>query len=71
MYKVYKGDSCDFYKKHREEVKGKAKLVYLDPPYNSKRNRGARKYYNDSNMLWSLFISNIINYSYEMLSNEG
>ena len=26
MYKVYKGDSCDFYKKHREEVKGKAKL---------------------------------------------
>lgn len=39
MYKVYKGDSCDFYKKHREEVKGKAKLVYLDPPYNSKRNR--------------------------------
>ena len=50
MYKVYKGDSCDFYKKHREEVKGKAKLVYLDPPYNSKRNRGARKYYNDSNM---------------------
>ena len=47
MYKVYKGDSCDFYKKHREEVKGKAKLVYLDPPYNSKRNRGARKYYND------------------------
>ena len=70
MYKVYKGDSCDFYKKHREEVKGKAKLVYLDPPYNSKRNRGARKYYNDSNMLWSLFISNIINYSYEMLSNE-
>lgn len=36
MYKVYKGDSCDFYKKHREEVKGKAKLVYLDPPYNSK-----------------------------------
>lgn len=33
MYKVYKGDSCDFYKKHREEVKGKAKLVYLDPPY--------------------------------------
>ena len=51
MYKVYKGDSCDFYKKHREEVKGKAKLVYLDPPYNSKRNRGARKYYNDSNML--------------------
>lgn len=71
MYKAYKGDSCDFYKKHREEVKGKAKLVYLDPPYNSKRNRGARKYYNDSNMLWSLFISNIINYSYEMLSNEG
>lgn len=71
MYKVYKGDSCDFYKKHRNEVKGKAKLIYLDPPYNSKRNRGARKYYNDSNMLWSLFISNIINYSYEMLRDDG
>lgn len=71
MYKVYKGDSCDFYKKHREEVKGKVKLVYLDPPYNSKRNRGARKYYNDSNMLWSLFLSSIINYSYEMLREDG
>lgn len=71
MYKVYRGDSCDFYKRHRDEVKGKAKLVYLDPPYNSKRNRGARKYYNDSNMLWSLFISNIINYSYEMLRDDG
>ena len=71
MYKVYKGDSCDFYKKHRQEVKGMAKLVYLDPPYNSKRNRGARKYYNDSNMLWSLFLSSIINYSYEMLRDDG
>lgn len=71
MYKVYKGDSCEFYKKHKDEVKGKVKLVYLDPPYNSKRNRGARKYYNDSNILWSVFMSSILNYSYEMLHDSG
>ena len=71
MYKVYYGDSCDFYKKNKDIIKGKVKLVYLDPPYNSKRNRGARKYYNDSNMLWSLFISSIINDSYEMLKDDG
>lgn len=71
MYKVFKEDSTQFYRKRKNELKNKAKLIYLDPPYNSKRNRGARKYYNDSNMLWSVFLSSILNDSYEMLRDDG
>lgn len=71
MYKIYKGDSRKLYNSDKNAHTGFAKLIYLDPPYNSKRKRGARKYYNDSNTLWSLFIEQIINDSYEMLTNDG
>ena len=70
-YKVFRGDSRDLYKLYKSELENKAKLIYLDPPYNSKRNRGARKYYNDTNILWDLFIEQVINDSYEMLRNDG
>lgn len=71
FYKVFIGDSRNLYKAYKTELEKKAKLIYLDPPYNSRRNRGARKYYNDSNVLWNLFIEQIINDSYEMLRNDG
>lgn len=70
-HKIFFGDSRNLYRANREELEKGVKLIYLDPPYNSRRNRGARKYYNDSNVLWSLFIEQIINDSYEMLSNDG
>ena len=70
-YKVFLGDSRNLYNQYKPELEKQAKLIYLDPPYNSKRNRGARKYYNDSNILWDLFIEQIINDSYEMLCDEG
>jgi DNA modification methylase len=71
IYKVFLGDSRNLYKTYKTELEKKVKLIYLDPPYNSRRNRGARKYYNDSNVLWSLFIEQIINDSYEMLDSMG
>ena len=70
-YKIFKGDSRNLYKTYKSELKNNVKLIYLDPPYNSRRNRGARKYYNDSSDLWSLFIEQIINDSYEMLHPDG
>lgn len=70
-YKVFFGDSRNLYKTYKAELEKQVKLIYLDPPYNSRRNRGARKYYNDTNILWSLFIEQIINDSYEMLHPDG
>lgn len=70
-FRVVLGDSRNLYKTHKKDLEKKAKLIYLDPPYNSRRNRGARKYYNDSNVLWSLFIEQIINDCYEMLDDNG
>ena len=69
--KVFFGDSRSLYKSQKTELEKAFKLIYLDPPYNSRRNRGARKYYNDSNVLWSLFIEQVINDSYEMLHPDG
>lgn len=68
---IIKGDARDLYKSKKSKYSKVAKLIYLDPPYNSRRKRGARKYYNDSNVLWSLFIEQIINDSYEMLRDDG
>ena len=70
-HKVFFGDSRNLYRSNKAELEKGVKLIYLDPPYNSRRNRGARKYYNDSNVLWNLFIEQIVNDSYEMLSNDG
>lgn len=44
MYKLYKGDSSEFYSSHKE-FKSSVKLIYLDPPYNSKRNKVVELYY--------------------------
>jgi adenine specific DNA methylase Mod len=71
LYKIFFGDSGNLYKTHKRELKKKVKLVYLDPPYNSRRNRGARKYYNDRNILWHLFMEQIISDSHEMLHADG
>src|SRR5271157_4057231 len=71
IYKIFKGDSLELYKNYKVDFGKRAKLIYLDPPYNSRRNRGARKYYNDTNILWPLFIEQIINDSYEMLHPDG
>ena len=70
MYKLYKGDSSEFYSSHNE-LKDSVKLIYLDPPYNSKRNRGARKHYNDSNTNWKTFMLGIVKDSFEMLKDDG
>lgn len=70
MYKIYRGDSCNFYRQNKE-LKEKAKLIYLDPPYNSKRSRGARKHYKDSNSNWAEVITPIVKDAFDMLSDDG
>ncbi len=67
---VIQGD-CRFFYQNNRHLKDIYSLIYLDPPYNSRRNRGARKYYNDSNLLWDLFMENTINDCYELLNDSG
>lgn len=71
MYRVVFDDVLEYCDKNREKLCGKFKLVYLDPPYNTKRKRGARKTYNDTNSNWSSFMDNIIGFSREFMSEEG
>ncbi|WP_456479219.1 DNA methyltransferase [Nautilia sp.] len=72
MFEVYKAEA---YKMTsyllKNNYKGKFNLIYLDPPYNTKRLRGARKLYGDALTNWSFFIKNIINNSYELLNKNG
>lgn len=70
MYKVIKGNSKDFLSKNKW-IANRVKLVYLDPPYNSKRSRGARKHYSDTNSQWSEFMRGIIQDSFNMLKEDG
>ncbi len=47
------------------------KLVYLDPPYNTKRTRGARKFYSDTKENWEKVTSTIIENTYHLLRDDG
>lgn len=71
MHKMVFSDSIEFSKKNKEEYKSFFKLIYLDPPYNTKRKRGARENYKDNNKNWSSFMEKTLKYSYEFLADDG
>lgn len=70
-YCVCNGKNEDWYDKINGKYKGKVKLVYLDPPYNTKRNRGARKTYNDKSENWEDTIRDILKKSKDYLHEKG
>lgn len=71
MITLIKGDSKKFNTITEGKYINKAKLVYLDPPYNSKRNRGARKIYNDKSNNWREEVEQVIEESYKLLRDDG
>jgi len=71
IYKVFEGTNEVWFEKLKGSLKGKAKLIYLDPPYNTKRNRGARKGYNDKNYDWKDTIEDIIKKAHFYLDDTG
>jgi len=71
MYKIVYEDIQKYCKENIKEFKEYFKLIYLDPPYNTKRKRGARKTYNDTNNNWSSSIKDIIKYCHYFLRNDG
>lgn len=70
-YLVLKGSNEEWFTKLNGTYEKKAKLIYLDPPYNTKRSRGARKNYQDSCSVWDQMMMNVLNKAYEYLSDDG
>lgn len=70
-YNVLKGNNEDWFKALNGDFKKKAKLIYLDPPYNTKRSRGARKNYLDTHSNWGGMIYNVVKKAYEYLADDG
>ncbi|MCK4730411.1 MAG: site-specific DNA-methyltransferase [Candidatus Aenigmarchaeota archaeon] len=70
-YLVLRGNNEDWYVTFNGIFKNKVKLIYLDPPYNTKRSRGARKNYLDTNSNWDKNIFNTIKKAYEYLTEDG
>ena len=72
MYKIYKANTYDIIKYLlKTKFKEKFKLIYLDPPYNTGRLRGARKLFKDNFSNWETFMKNIINNCYHLLNKKG
>ena len=70
-YTVFEGTNEFWFDKLNGDLKGKAKLIYLDPPYNTKRNRGARKGYNDKDQDWKDTIEDILKKAHFYLNDLG
>lgn len=71
FYYVLEGENKKWFPILDEKFLNKVKLVYLDPPYNTKRTRGARKNYSDRNINWSEMMRLILQKSYNYLTNDG
>lgn len=71
MNRIIFSDILDFCNKNKEEYKSRFKLIYLDPPYNTKRNRGARENYIDKNKNWSVLIDEVLKHSCNFLTDDG
>jgi adenine-specific DNA-methyltransferase len=59
-YCIFEGTNEFWFQKLNGSLEGKAKLIYLDPPYNTRRNRGARKSYNDKHNDWRETIKEVL-----------
>lgn len=72
-YLIFEGNNKKILDSLKEPYCDKVKLIYLDPPYNTKRKRGARKGYNDTftRSNWDDEIYSVIEKSYELLSKDG
>jgi hypothetical protein len=46
-------------------------LIYLDPPYNTKRSRGSRKHYRDKSARWPEQVHAVVSNTYKLLRRQG
>lgn len=68
---LYFADHLDLLPQLAKQFAGKIKLVYLDPPYNTRRQRGARKLYKDTRADWHTHIGRTLQLGFELLRDDG
>lgn len=71
QYHLFQGRCEDWFPVLDKKYLNRVKLIYLDPPYNTKRKRGARRSYSDHNSNWSEMMYPILEKSYRYLSKSG
>lgn len=71
LYKVALQDAALLTADLSHQYAGAFQLIYLDPPYNTKRARGSRKHYVDRSLAWSDHIYNVVNNCHKLLKKEG
>ena len=71
FYYIFEGTNEEWFEKINGIFKERAKLIYLDPPYNTKRKRGARKGYDDTNNDWENTMLKTLKKAYEYLHPKG
>lgn len=70
-YSLFLKDANDLTKELLSASREKFQLIYLDPPYNTKRSRGSRKHYSDTSSSWSDEIHSVLQNSHTLLKKEG
>jgi len=68
---LLEGDCLDHLPALRERLAGQVRLVYLDPPYNTRRRRGARKHFGDHADDWTEQLRPVVDHAFHLLANDG
>lgn len=70
-HQLYQADCRNVLPELEQAWAGQARLIYLDPPYNTRRQRGARRQFRDSNARWSDTLRPAIESAFRLLSPTG
>lgn len=70
FYYLLEGDNTLWFNVINGKFKDKVKFIYLDPPYNTKRQRGVRKQYQDHFSDWNKMMQQVLK-AHEYLSDDG
>lgn len=71
IYELHQRDASTLSKQLLDRFTNLIQLIYLDPPYNTKRARGSRKNYTDKSSIWSEDVLPVIKNSHHLLKEEG
>jgi len=68
---LIEGDCLDHLPVLRERLTGAVRLVYLDPPYNTRRQRGARRHFGDTASDWAGLLRPVVEHAFDLLCEDG